>query len=142
MAIVATILTLCTFFASNIQTSISDSYSDTVQDISSCPIKTMYSGPKCEPRPQIVKLPLPIDFVEVAEVLPASIEIQRCSGSCQEEHDFHACIPSKKKMKNVDVVFRTYGNELQCSSIELEEHLECECGCDMTSISCTEVQVK
>ena len=32
-------------------------------------------------------------------------------------------------------------NEIQCSTIELEEHTECRCGCDIESANCTNNQV-
>ena len=142
MAILTTIITLCTFFAVQIPPSKSDSYSATISDVSECPAKTMFSGPKCEPRLEIVKLPLPSNFIEVAEVLPAFVEVQRCSGNCHEENEFYNCVAKEKSIKKVDVVFRTYGNDLQCSSIDLEEHTECQCGCDFDANSCSEAQVR
>ena len=63
MAILTTIITLCTFFAVQIPPSKSDSYSQTILEVSECPAKTMFSGPKCEPRLEIVKLPLPVNFI-------------------------------------------------------------------------------
>ena len=94
MAILTTILLLCSFFTTfSPPLVVSDSYSDQVESFEQCPLKTTYSGPQCEPRSEIVKLPLPLNFPEVAEVLPAFAEVQRCSGNCHQENDFHKCVP-------------------------------------------------
>ena len=143
MAILTTILLLCSFlsFTPTSTSSASDSYSDQVESYEQCPVKTMFSGPQCEPRTEIIKLPLPSNFPEVAEVLPAFVEVKRCSGNCYQENEFHHCVASKTTVKTTQVVFRTYTNDLQCSSIDLEEHSECQCGCNIDASSCLATQV-
>ena len=59
----------------------------------------------------------------------------------QKGHLFHKCVPINKRNKTVEVLFRSYNNEVQCSTIELEEHTECRCGCDIESANCTNNQV-
>ena len=142
MAILTTILLLCSFlsFTPTSTSSASDSYSDQVESYEQCPVKTMFSGPQCEPRTEIIKLPLPSNFPEVAEVLPAFVEVKRCSGNCYQENEFHHCVASKTTVKTTQVVFRTYTNDLQCSSIDLEEHSECQCGCNIDASSCLATQ--
>ena len=111
MAVMTTILLLCSFLFTSFSPSKSgsvehfDSYSDQVESFEQCPLKTTFSGPQCEPRSQIVKLPLPLNFPEVAEVLPAFAEVQRCSGNCHQENDFHKCVPvdESKTMKITEV---------------------------------------
>ena len=96
--------------------------------------------PQCMPRRTLVSLPLSNDF-DIIEIIPSKIEIERCDGVCHNGQLYHKCVPSSKNVKQIEVILRTLNGDYQCSTIQLEQHLDCKCSCDIESANCTPQQV-
>lgn len=120
--------------------------------------------PKCQPRQEVVKLPLP-DDPDVVEVIPSHVVVPRCSGVCHQGNLYHQCVPhdkergtktfkvkvsiEKQSSRGIEsrfildqVMFRRLNSIVECSSVTLETHNSCKCGCDLESANCSEKQVQ
>ena len=93
------------------------------------------------PRRTLVSLPLSNDF-DIIEIIPSKIEIERCDGVCHNGELYHKCVPISKTIKQIEVILRTINGDYQCSTIQLEQHLDCKCSCDFESANCTPQQVR
>ncbi len=105
--------------------------------------------PKCIPRETLVKLPLP-DDADVVEVIPSHVVVPRCGGVCHQGNLYHHCVPEtgQRSSQSFQVMFRlmdsSVGNgqqQTECSSIEVETHEKCKCGCDVEANKCSPKQV-
>lgn len=102
------------------------------------------SGPNCVPRKTLIKLDLPEGDSNIIEVHPPEIEVARCGGVCHNRK----CVarPGSISVRTVTVQF-TYINKqsslthpTKCSTIQVEQHDECICGCDLKPEDCNEKQ--
>ena len=65
------------------------------------------------------------------------------SGSCRSSgNNYHSCIAKRSQKKSVNVILNHLnGNEPECRTVEIDEHLECQCGCGKTQSDCKSIQV-
>ncbi len=103
--------------------------------------------PNCEPRPEVVALDLPSDDPDVVEVIPSHVVVPRCSGVCHEGNLYHKCVPKSESRarQTFQVMFRklpTSGSSsgMECSTVEVETHSSCKCGCDLEASLCSPKQ--
>ena len=66
-------------------------------------------------------------------------QVDRCSGSCINSH--HTCVPTKTRKVKVPVMLSVRSaapgpTVTECAETEVEEHVECGCGCHMTADQC------
>ena len=97
---------------------------------------------ECRPRPVIVPVPNPTDTLQL--MAPTHVEVMRCVGSCS--HFQHSCVPSEVKMKSVPLVLTEHTIEQgfassYCGEVEIEEHISCDCGCQLSTMSCSPYQL-
>jgi len=100
--------------------------------------------PACEPRPTIEYLQDPNDLRRGSTLHPDQILVQKCSGSCLDNNMYQSCIASRKQSRTIQVVeqqmtARGLGDE-QCREMEVEDDLECECGCRISEEDCLSTQ--
>jgi len=101
--------------------------------------------PTCLPRDTIVKLPLPED-ASVDEVIPSHVVVKRCSGVCHEGNVYHQCVPKSGARTNqvFEVLLRKTNadgmSEMACSTVHIESHDSCKCGCDVEAAQCSNLQ--
>ena len=67
------------------------------------------------------------------------LQVDRCSGSCINSH--HTCVPTKTRKVKVPVMLSVRSaapgpTVTECAETEVEEHVECGCGCHMTADQC------
>jgi len=95
----------------------------------------------CKPRPTMVKIPtLSPDHQLVA---PTHVEVARCGGSCP--HSYFSCIKAETRYKDVPVMLTersiTPGVVTSlCTTLSVEEHVSCSCGCKAQSQDCSSKQ--
>ena len=105
---ITTILTICSFVLLQIAKTphgeAQDLYSGLKSPFSNqCLVGDIIeNAPKCEPRVQMIKLPLPLNPNYIA-VIPSHVEAQICSGSCNEGNIHHKCIPRPGAIVNKTV---------------------------------------
>ena len=65
-------------------------------------------------------------------------------GSCQSSGNYyHSCIAKKSQKKSVNVIINhLIGSEPECRTVEIDEHLECQCGCGKSQSDCKSIQVQ
>ena len=100
--------------------------------------------PACKPRETLVPLLLPEDDANVVEVIPSHVAVPRCAGVCHVGNLYHHCVPAAgaRRAERFQVMFRTMQNsQLECSTVEVEVHDSCKCGCDVEASSCSPKQV-
>ena len=102
----------------------------------------------CKPRPVIVPL-TPEHLAHLPPghklVISTHAEVTRCSGSCAHS-SYLSCVPSKVSTKEVWVSLAPASvspgvQEMMCTSVKVEQHEECQCGCHVTSEDCNAHQV-
>lgn len=96
----------------------------------------------CRPRSTVLRLPDPEDAY--SHTTPSHVEVMRCSGSCL--HSYHRCIPAKTRTRREKVILAVRSAvagpvATVCAEIEVEDHVECTCGCDVTAGDCNARQV-
>lgn len=73
------------------------------------------------------------------QMTPTHISLNQCDGSC---HQFgHSCIPTRVTRRSVPVLLSRCGIASglcakECASLEVEEHVECACACQLTARDC------
>ena len=99
--------------------------------------------PHCEPRPTIQQIQDPRDLQLGLKVIPDQIIVNKCSGSCQDSNLHYSCKASKKQTKTIKTVHESYlgRNQNSCYSVEIEEDIECQCGCRISESDCNSIQV-
>ena len=98
---------------------------------------------RCRPRKVTVELDTRSAWPGHALLAPTHSEVSRCVGSCG--HYFHSCNPTsigsiKMPVIMSEITVKEGVTETRCGHIEIEEHLTCGCGCDVTDDTCTEDQ--
>merc|ERR1719270_2578762 len=70
---------------------------------------------------------------------PDQVLVNRCSGSCRSSgNNYHSCIAKSSQKKNVNVILNNLnGSGPVCKTVEIDEHLECHCGCGKSQSDCT-----
>ena len=68
---------------------------------------------------------------DIQQLSPSHVVVRRCSGGC---HSSRSCVASVRKVREVSVMMAkcpVAGGkcEKQCASLEVEDEVECECGC-------------
>ena len=95
----------------------------------------MTSSTRCGLHPTLVPLNTSLSHVgQVLQVIPDTATVNRCGGYCP--HSAYSCLPTTGGTVNrqVDVMvimdmFETGVHETLCSSLQVEEHLGCQCDC-------------
>jgi len=95
----------------------------------------------CRPRPTIVEVPSLRQEHQL--VAPSHVEVNRCGGSCP--HSYFSCVPSEVQYKDVPVILTersiTPGVVTSlCTSLSVEEHVSCQCGCKVRPEDCSSTQ--
>jgi len=85
----------------------------------------------CHPRDKVIKVPWP-NNTDVHRVTPTHVTVRRCSGGCHQDHQ--SCVASMTRVREVQVILGkcpvSGGKcEKECASVEVEDEVECECGC-------------
>ena len=68
---------------------------------------------------------------DIQQLSPSHVVVRRCSGGC---HSSRSCVAGATKVRSVSVMMAkcpVAGGkcEKQCASLEVEDEVECECGC-------------
>ena len=101
----------------------------------------------CQPRPTIISLSEAASGLGHSLSAPTHVEVARCGGSCPQSHSsMLSCVPAKVTSKMVPVMVTpvtvTSGvQEDVCTSIRVEIHESCKCGCEVTPMDCNPKQV-
>ena len=101
--------------------------------------------PACKPREVLVPLPLPPDDADVIEVIPSHVAVPRCAGVCHVGNLYHHCVPGAgaRRIERYQVMLRRLqDSQLECTTVEVEAHDHCKCGCDVDASNCTAKQVR
>ena len=72
--------------------------------------------------------------------------VNRCAGSCHEGMA-HSCMATSKENITVEVMglqatYRPGRRNQLCTTITVEQDVECACGCNVNASDCTENQVR
>ena len=99
----------------------------------------------CEPRIVTVALPHPL-VAGHSLVAPTHLQVRRCGGSCSHSHSLHSCLPTKVSQLEVEVLLSPVVAGLPgvqqsvCGRVEVEQHEQCECGCETGPAQCNASQ--
>ena len=79
---------------------------------------------------QVIPVPWP-NNTDIQQLSPSHVVVRRCSGGC---HSSRSCVARVRKVREVAVMMAkcpVAGGkcEKQCASLEVEDEVECECGC-------------
>jgi len=102
------------------------------------------SLPQCESRTTLVDLRQYFDNNhDVIQVVPDHVMVERCGGSCYIEQ--YTCLPAQKSIKTVEVMlilskWPQGEHEVKCSTVEVEVHDTCKCGCKLKKENCNKLQ--
>lgn len=95
--------------------------------------------PSCQPRETIVELPQ-INDPDLYQVLPKVTRLSQCTGSCQRGNQYHTCVPTQTRTLERKVMVQRLNSSghvySTCASVNLEEHLACDCGCRISPQDC------
>ena len=100
---------------------------------------------RCRPRPTLV--PVPVSESGHVILAPNMVEVMRCEGSCpQTQSASLSCLPGKVSYLIVPTMLSPMTvmagvQETVCTTVRVEQHDTCNCGCHVTRDSCTRVQV-
>lgn len=100
---------------------------------------------RCRPRPTLV--PVPVSESGHVILAPNMVEVMRCEGSCpQTQSASLSCLPGKVSYLTVPTMLSPMTvmagvQETVCTTVRVEQHDTCNCGCHVTRDSCTRVQV-
>ena len=103
-------------------------------------MRTMSEDIKCRPRPTII--PVTVTSPHHTIMSPTHVQVNRCSGSCPQAHSsYHSCVPGKVSAKEVPVMLSPLSitpgvQDTVCSSVTVEEHDTCTCGCHVSPRDC------
>ncbi|XP_066959770.1 uncharacterized protein [Macrobrachium rosenbergii] len=92
-----------------------------------------------EPTERFVQVPVPNGF---EYIMPSTVKVKRCDGYCWMMK--RACLPTEIRMKPVKVQATSMTGdmsmEMECPSLEVEEHVSCGCECMTSEEECSENQ--
>ena len=79
---------------------------------------------------QVIAVPWP-NNTDIQQLSPSHVVVRRCSGGC---HGSRSCVAGATKVRSVSVMLARcpVGGgkcEKQCASLEVEDEVECQCGC-------------
>merc|ERR1711971_776358 len=96
----------------------------------------------CEPIATIQNLEDRNNYRNGIFTSPDQVLVNRCSGSCRSSgNNYHSCIAKRSQKKSVNVILNHLnGNEPECRTLEIDEHLECQCGCGKSQSDCKSIQ--
>ena len=83
---------------------------------------------------------LGVPVEEVVQVVPDTVPVERCQGGCSLPA--HACHPTQVVEREVEVMLVLarwpHGeHQVVCSSLQVEDHLDCGCGCEVKPEYCS-----
>jgi len=95
----------------------------------------------CMPRPTMVEIPSLSPEHQL--LAPTHVEVARCGGSCP--HSYFSCVKSDTRYKEVSVMLTERSVspgvlKSLCTSLSIEEHLSCQCGCKVGPEDCSSKQ--
>ena len=99
----------------------------------------------CQPRLETVALTAPV-LAGHSLLAPTHLEVRRCSGSCSHSHSLHSCLPTRRSQLEVEVVLsplvagREGVQQSVCGRVVVEQHEECQCGCETGPTQCNNNQ--
>ena len=84
---------------------------------------------------------LGVPVEEVVQVVPDTVAVSRCKGGCNLPA--HSCHPTQVVERQVEVMLVLarwpHGeHQVVCSSIQVEDHLACGCGCEVKPNHCSQ----
>ena len=84
---------------------------------------------------------LGVPVEEVVQVVPDTVAVSRCKGGCNLPA--HSCHPTQVVEKEVEVMlvlarWPQGEHQVVCSSIQVEDHLACGCGCEVKPEHCSQ----
>ena len=101
----------------------------------------------CQPRPAIISLSEVAPDLGHSLSAPTHVEVARCGGSCPQAHSsLLSCIPASVVTQEIPVMVTpvtvTSGvQEDVCTSVRVEVHESCKCGCEVLPKDCNPKQV-
>ena len=109
----------------------------------------LFSGVECSVSPVMLDLrhliltsnsSLGVPVEEVVQVVPDTVPVERCQGGCSLPA--HACHPTQVVEREVEVMLVLarwpHGeHQVVCSSLQVEDHLDCGCGCEVKPEHCS-----
>ena len=86
---------------------------------------------------------LGLGMEEVVQVLPDVIRVDRCGGGCHLPQ--HSCTPTKVEQVEVEVMlvlarWPQGEHQVLCTTLQVEEHSSCGCGCKVQPHHCSSKQ--
>ena len=99
----------------------------------------------CQPRLVTVALSDPVVWGH-SLVAPTHLEVRRCGGSCSHSHSLHSCLPTRTSQLEVEVMLSPVVaaqaglQQAVCGRTTVEQHEECECGCETGPDHCNSSQ--
>ena len=106
------------------------------------------STPGCGPRQHLVETrqlllsnsTMDLGPEEVVQVIPDLVRVERCGGGCQLPG--HRCAPSQVNLQEVEVMvvlarWPQGEHQVVCTSLQVEEHSSCTCGCRVRPQHCS-----
>ena len=84
---------------------------------------------------------LGVPVEEVVQVVPDTVAVSRCKGGCNLPA--HSCHPTQVVERQVEVMlvlarWPQGEHQVVCSSIQVEDHLACGCGCEVKPEHCSQ----
>ena len=84
---------------------------------------------------------LGVPVEEVVQVVPDTVAVSRCKGGCNLPA--HSCHPTQVVKRQVEVMlvlarWPQGEHQVVCSSIQVEDHLACGCGCEVKPEHCSQ----
>ena len=99
----------------------------------------------CQPRLVTVALPDPV-VAGHSLLAPTHLQVRRCGGSCSHSHSLHSCLPTRLSQVEVEVLLSPVVagvagvQQSVCGRVMVEQHEECECGCETSPAQCNSNQ--
>ena len=96
--------------------------------------------PECSPRSSLIDLrEMFANATDVIEVVPDHVAVDRCGGSCHAPS--HTCNPDSVISESIPVMlvlsnFDHGKHEVLCSTVQLDVHQTCRCGCHVKEHQC------
>lgn len=104
--------------------------------------KSLRGQAACTPRDKVVPVPWP-RHIQADQVTPSHVTVKRCSGGC---HTLSLdCVSTNTVKRKVEVLLARcpLGGgkcEKECAHVEVEDEVECQCGCRKKAEECREDQ--
>ena len=110
------------------------------------------SMPACSPRHHLLEtrhllpssnITVELGVEEVVQVMPDVVWVERCGGGCHMPG--HRCAPSQVEVRQVEVMvvmarWPQGEHQVVCTSLQVEEHSSCTCGCRVRPQHCSATQ--